>query len=89
MAQAIWQGNLVQRSRTISGVFLLTFAFFHFLNIAAGLVSPEFMEQVQKTRMLFTGHPPGQIILFTSLFVHAGLALWLSLIHISEPTRPY
>lgn len=76
MAQAIWQGNLVQRSRTISGVFLLTFAFFHFLNIAAGLVSPEFMAQVQEARKLFTGHPPGQIILFSALLVHGGLALW-------------
>lgn len=76
MAQAIWQGNLVQRSRTVSGVLLLIFAFFHFLNIAAGLVSPEFMVQVQEARELFTGHPPGQIILFGTLFVHAALALW-------------
>lgn len=76
MAQAIWQGNLVQRSRTLSGIILFTFAFFHFLNIAAGLVSPEFMVQVQKARELFTGHPPGQITLFTALFVHAALALW-------------
>jgi adenylate cyclase len=76
LAQAIWQGNLVQRSRTVSGIFLLTFAFFHFLNIAAGLVSPDFMVQVQEARALFTGHPPGQFILFSALFVHAGLALW-------------
>ena len=76
MAQAIWQGNLVQRSRTVSGVFLLTYAFFHFLNIAAGLISPEFMLQVQDARELFTGHLPGQIILFGAIFIHAGLALW-------------
>lgn len=76
MAQAIWQGNLVQRSRTVSGVFLFIYAFFHFLNIAAGLVSPEFMIQVQEARELVTGHTPGQVILFGALFVHAGLALW-------------
>ncbi|NRB18980.1 MAG: 2Fe-2S iron-sulfur cluster binding domain-containing protein [Rhodobacteraceae bacterium] len=76
MAQAIWQGNLVQRSRTVSGIFLLIYAFFHFLNIAAGLVSPDFMIQVQHARALATGHLPGQILLFGALFLHGGLALW-------------
>ncbi|MEP2715307.1 adenylate/guanylate cyclase domain-containing protein [Pseudophaeobacter sp.] len=76
MAQALWRGDLIQRSRTVSGIFLLAYAFLHFLNIAAGLVSPDFMHQVQEFRRLLTGHPPGQIVLFSALFTHVALALW-------------
>lgn len=66
----------MERSRTISGVFLMVYAFLHFLNIAAGLVSPEFMFQVQQLRALLTGHLPGQFLLFSALLVHMALALW-------------
>ncbi len=76
MTNALWRGDLIQRSRTVSGVFLLTYAFLHFLNIAAGLVSPDFMFHVQEFRRLLTGHLPGQILLFSALLVHMALALW-------------
>ena len=76
MTHVLWRGDFVQRSRTVSGVFLLLYAFLHFLNIAAGLISPEVMYQVQKFHGLLTGHPPGQILLFSALLVHIGLALW-------------
>lgn len=76
MTHVLWRGDLIQRSRTVSGVFLLTYAFLHFLNIAAGLVSADFMFQVQEFRRLLTGHLPGQILLFSALFTHFSLALW-------------
>ncbi|MCG7622868.1 adenylate/guanylate cyclase domain-containing protein [Epibacterium sp. Ofav1-8] len=76
MAQALWQGNWIQRSRLVSGLVLFTFAFFHFLNVAAGLVSPDLLEAVQEAREAVTKSLPGQIVLYASLLVHAGLALW-------------
>lgn len=76
MAQAIWQGSLAQRSRTASGLILFAFAFFHFLNVAAGLVSPEMMRQVQNARLLITGHNAGKAILYSALLLHMALAIW-------------
>lgn len=76
MAQALWRGNWIQRSRLVSGLVLFTFAFFHFLNVAAGLVSPELLETVQEAREAVTKNPVGQVVLYGSLLVHAGLALW-------------
>jgi adenylate cyclase len=60
----------------VSGVFLLFYAFFHFLNIAAGLVSPDVMFQFQEVRRFVFDNPPGQILLFTALTTHLLLALW-------------
>jgi len=76
VAQALWQGNWIQRSRLASGLVLFTFAFFHFLNIAAGLVSPELLDSVQHARKVVTSSPPGQILLYGAFLVHGGLALW-------------
>ncbi|VCU59372.1 Adenylate cyclase [Tritonibacter mobilis] len=76
MTQALWQGNWVHRSRLISGLVLFTFAFFHFLNVAVGLVSPDLMEAVQEVREPISKSPPGQVLIYGSLLVHAGLALW-------------
>jgi adenylate cyclase len=76
LAQALWQGNWIHRSRLVSGLVLFTFAFFHFLNVAAGLVSPALMEAMQEVREPFSKSPPGQVLLYGSLLVHAGLALW-------------
>ncbi|TNJ48498.1 adenylate/guanylate cyclase domain-containing protein [Phaeobacter sp. B1627] len=76
MAQALWQGNWIHRSRLASGLVLFTFALFHFLNIAAGLVSPELLESVQHARKAVTSNPPGQIVLYGAFVVHGGLALW-------------
>lgn len=58
MTQALWQGNWIHRSRLISGLVLFTFAFFHFLNVAAGLVSPDLMEAVQEVREPISKSPP-------------------------------
>ena len=76
MSHVLWRGDLVQRCRTLSGVFLFGYVFLHFLNIAAGLISPDAMYQVQEFRRLLTGHLPGQILLFGALLVHLALALW-------------
>ncbi|KUP93889.1 adenylate/guanylate cyclase domain-containing protein [Tritonibacter horizontis] len=76
MAQALWQGNWIQISRLVSGLILFLFAFFHFLNVAAGLVSPDLLEAVQKGREAITANPLGQLTLFGALTTHMGLALW-------------
>jgi adenylate cyclase len=76
VTHALWRGDFIQRSRSASGIFLLVYVFLHFLNIAAGLVSPDFMFQMQEFRRLLTGHLPGQILLFLALLTHFALALW-------------
>ena len=76
MAKALWQGNWTHRSRLASGLVLFVFVFFHFLNVAAGLVSPELMEAVQDARLAVTDNPVGQAVLFGALFTHGALALW-------------
>ncbi len=76
MAQALWQGNWIQRSRLASGLVLFTFVFFHFLNVAAGLVSGSFMAAVQDARLVVTDNILGQAVLYSALFTHGILALW-------------
>ena len=76
MASALWQGNWITRTRIITGLVLLTFAFFHFLNIGLGLISPEWMDEFQDARQVITRSLIGSLILGTSLILHAGLALW-------------
>ncbi|UWQ42420.1 adenylate/guanylate cyclase domain-containing protein [Leisingera aquaemixtae] len=76
MASALWQGNWITRTRIITGLVLFTYAFFHFLNIGLGLLSPDWMEAFQDARQLITRSVLGGLILYTALILHAGLALW-------------
>ena len=76
MASALWQGNWISRTRIITGLVLFTYAFFHFINIGLGLLSPDWMEAFQDARQLITRSLPGSVILYASLILHAGLALW-------------
>ncbi|MEX0303769.1 MAG: adenylate/guanylate cyclase domain-containing protein, partial [Leisingera sp.] len=52
------------------------YAFFHFINIGLGLLSPVWMEEFQDGRQLISRSLLGSLILYTSLILHAGLALW-------------
>lgn len=76
MAQALWQGNWISRTRIITGLVLFTYALFHFLNIGVGLLSPEWMDAFQDARKKIHRPPLGSAILYLSLILHAGLALW-------------
>nr|WP_175582191.1 adenylate/guanylate cyclase domain-containing protein [Phaeobacter sp. HF9A] len=55
---------------------LFTFAFFHFLNIAAGLVSPELLDAMQEAREAVSRSLPGQIVLYGAFLTHGALAIW-------------
>lgn len=72
----LWNGDWITRARIISGLILLTYAVFHFINLGLGLISPEAMETMQEARHLITRNPLGGLILITALLVHPGLALW-------------
>ncbi len=72
----LWNGNWITRARIMSGLILLTYAFFHFLNLGLGLVSTEAMETMQAARQVITRNPLGAVILIGALLVHPGLALW-------------
>ncbi|MCA0869377.1 adenylate/guanylate cyclase domain-containing protein [Seohaeicola saemankumensis] len=72
----LWRGNWATRLRIGSGLILFTFALFHFINIALGLVSHEAMDRFQDFRQGFTRNPLGGLILHGSLLVHAALALF-------------
>lgn len=76
MGSALWQGDWKHRGRLASGLVLFAFAFLHFLNIAAGLISPELMDNVQSARKAVTKSIVGQIVLYGALVTHASLALW-------------
>ncbi len=76
MASALWQGNWISRTRIATGLVLFTYAFFHFINIGLGLLSPVWMAQFQDIRQLITHSLLGSVILYASLILHAGLALW-------------
>jgi len=72
----LWRGSWTTRIRIASGLVLFTFAFFHFLNLGLGLLSPNWMEQAQTWRQVITRSPPGGIILYAAMMAHMGLAIW-------------
>ena len=69
------RGNWVQQLRLYSGLVLFTYAFFHFINHALGLVSIEAMTRFQDLRLDITRSLPVTIILMSAMIVHPGLAL--------------
>lgn len=71
----LWRGSWATRIRIASGLVLFTFALLHFLNIGLGLVSSELMEQAQGWRHVVTRSLPGEIILYSAMLCHIGLAI--------------
>lgn len=55
------RGGVAQRARLVSGLILFTFALFHFLNDALGLVSLEAMTQMQELRLTVTRSIPEEL----------------------------
>lgn len=72
----LWRGNWATRARIVSGLALMLYALLHFLNIGLGLFSPEWLDEAQDLRQIVTRNPVGEVVLYTTLMMHAGLALW-------------
>lgn len=71
---SLWQGNLTTRLRIGSGLILFAYAFFHFINIGLGLVSPTWMDAFQDSRQWITRSAIGSVILYAAFGIHAVLA---------------
>ena len=76
VANTLWRGSWITRARIASGLILFTFAFFHFINVGLGLISPAAMEAMQDARQMVTRTTPGSAVLHGALLTHAALALW-------------
>ncbi|WP_050604803.1 adenylate/guanylate cyclase domain-containing protein [Ruegeria sp. 6PALISEP08] len=72
---ALWRGGWSTRLRIGSGLVLFVFAFFHFINIGLGLFHTDYLHGMQDGRKEVTRHNAMSVLLYTALFVHAGLAL--------------
>jgi adenylate cyclase len=72
---ALWRGTLATRARIISGLLLMLYALFHFINIGFGLFSAELIERGQDWRQVVTRTLPGEILLYGAFAVHSALAL--------------
>lgn len=76
MTSILWRGNWITRTRILSGLVLFTYAFFHFVNIGLGLLSPDWMHAMQDGRQWVTRSLPGGLVLYGAFLVHIGLALY-------------
>ncbi len=76
MSVRLWQGSRQTRLRIVSGLILLTYAFFHFVNLGLGLLSHEWMNAMQELRTSITRSLLGSVILTGALLTHAGLAAY-------------
>ncbi|MCE8521854.1 adenylate/guanylate cyclase domain-containing protein [Ruegeria pomeroyi] len=72
---ALWRGSRTTRLRIATGLILFAYAFFHFVNIGLGLISPVWMAAFQDARQVVTRSLPGSVLLYGALLIHAGLAL--------------
>lgn len=72
----LWNGDWITRTRIVSGLILMTYAFFHFINLGLGLISAEAMDAMQDARHVITRNPLGGLIMIGALLLHPGLALW-------------
>ena len=57
----LWRGDTLQRLRLVSGLILFTFAATHFINHSLGLISVDWMHEMQKWRWVVTRSWPGTI----------------------------
>lgn len=72
----LWRGDNLQRLRLVSGLILFTFATTHFINHALGLISVDWMHEMQAWRWVITRSWPGTIVLLAALLTHASLGLY-------------
>lgn len=67
---------LPSRLRIICGLIVGVYVTFHLLNHALGLISLATQEAVRPWVMALWHSPPGQVLLYGSLLVHAAMGLW-------------
>jgi adenylate cyclase len=72
----LWRGDTLQRLRLVSGLILFAFAATHFINHSLGLISVDWMHEMQKWRWVVTRSWPGTIVLLAALLTHASLGLY-------------
>lgn len=74
-AGAPGRGSILQQTRLVCGLFLFTFAFFHFLNHALGNISLAAMDWGQNVRYVVTGQPIFSVIFYSAMLLHVVLGL--------------
>ncbi len=75
LASALWRGSWTTRLRIISGLVLMTYVFFHFVNIGLGLFDPMWMNAMQDVRQFVSRSLVGSVLLYGSFLTHMGLSL--------------
>ncbi len=75
LASALWRGSWTTRLRIISGLVLMTYVFFHFVNIGLGLFDPMWMNAMQDVRQFISRSLVGSVLLYGSFLTHTGLSL--------------
>ncbi len=75
LASALWRGSWTTRLRIISGLVLMTYVFFHFVNIGLGLFDPMWMNAMQDVRQFISRSLVGSVMLYGSFLTHMGLSL--------------
>lgn len=70
------RGTYVQQARLWSGLILLTYVTFHFINHALGLISLDAMEGMLFYMSFVWASIPGTIALYGAFAVHIALGLW-------------
>ena len=68
--------GIVRRLRLLTGLVLFTYLLTHYANHALGLVSIEALEQGRTAFLTVWRNPLGQLVLYGSLAIHLGLAVW-------------
>ena len=76
LASTLWRGSWQTQARIITGLILFVYAFFHFVNLGLGLISPIWMEAMQDAMNGVVRNPVGSTLLHGSLFLHAGRRFW-------------
>lgn len=71
----LWRGTWATRLRISTGLVLMVYVLLHFLNIGLAAISPDWADAMQRVRLAVMRSPPGTLLLYGSLAVHAGLAL--------------
>ncbi len=69
------KGPLAQRLRLWSGIVLMGYVTFHYINHALGHISLGAMEAMLEVQAVVTGSIAGMILLYGALLVHVVLAL--------------
>lgn len=85
--KATGSGSLIQQLRLWSGLIILVYVTFHFINHALGLVSLDAMEKMLGVMSFVWGTIPGTVVLYGAFLIHILLGIW-SIINIRTLRMP-